>query len=120
MGGLQRIVIVGFSIMMLGSYAGVNNVKLDTSADRVQSPLQVNLMRVGTLKPRNAAEIHGSNWMVGCETLDRDYCNFEEYKEFIAPLGAKMVRLQGGWWKTERVKGKYDFSWLDKIVPASH
>ena len=97
-------------------WAGVHNVQLDTSADRVETPLRVSLKRIGTLTPRNASEIRASNWLVGCETLDRDYCNFDEYKEFLAPLGAKMVRLQGGWWKCEKTKGTYDFAWLDRIV----
>ena len=115
--GLARSALAAVAATVLApALAGVNGVRLDTSDDRVETPLRVGLKRIGTLKPRNASEIRSSNWMVGCETLDRDYCNFDEYKEFIAPLGAKMVRLQGGWWKTERVKGTYDFAWLDRIV----
>ena len=110
-----RLAFLGL-LCPLATVAGVNNVKLDTSDDRVKTPLRVSLPRVGTLVPRHARDIRGSNWLVGCETLDRDYCDFEEYKEFLGPLGAKMVRLQGGWWKTERMKGTYDFAWLDRIV----
>ena len=104
------------SLALASAFAGVYNVKLDTSADRVESPLRVNLERVGTIRPRGVGEIHGSNWRLGCEILDRDYMNFDEYKEHVAPLGIKMVRLQGGWAKCEREKGKYDFAWLDHIV----
>jgi len=32
------------------------------------------------------------------------------------PLGIKTIRLQGGWAKTEKVKGSYDFAWLDAII----
>jgi len=31
-------------------------------------------------------------------------------------LGAKKIRLQSGWAKTEKQKGDYDFTWLDSIV----
>lgn len=96
--------------------AGVHNVLRDTSADRVESPLRVALKRVGTIRPRGAKEIAGQTWRLGCETLDRDYIDFEEYKEHVAPLGIKTVRLQGGWAKCERRKGVYDFAWLDRIV----
>ena len=96
--------------------AGVYNVRLDTSADRVESPLRVAMTRIGTIRPRAVSEIHGQNWRLGCEILDRDYMNFDEYKEHVAPLGIKLVRLQGGWAKCEKEKGKYDFAWLDHIV----
>ncbi len=95
---------------------GVNGVRLDTSPDRVESPLVVNMKRLGTLRPRPAGEIHGSNWTLGCETLDRGFANFGEYREFLAPLGIKTIRLQAGWAKCEREQGKYDFAWLDGIV----
>lgn len=91
-------------------------VKLDTSPDRVKTPLKVDMERIGTLRPRSASEIHGSNWTLGCETLDRDFAIFDEYKSFLAPLGIKTIRLQAGWAKCEREKGKYDFAWLDKII----
>lgn len=55
-------------------------------------------------------------WSVGCETLDRDYAVFSEYKDYIGPLGVGYARLQSGWAKTERVKGEYDFAWLDSCV----
>lgn len=55
-------------------------------------------------------------WSVGCETLDRDYSNFENYKQFVGQTGVGYGRLQSGWAKTEQKKGKYDFTWLDKHV----
>ena len=42
-------------------------------------------------------------WSIGCETLDRDYADFDQFN-------------QSGWAKTEKEKGKYDFAWLDHIV----
>jgi hypothetical protein len=32
------------------------------------------------------------------------------------PLGIKTIRLQSGWATTEKVKGVYDFTWLDTII----
>ena len=113
----KRKMVLGLAALTaISAGAGVHNVRLDTSEDRVESPLRVNLKRIGTLRPRGVNEIHGSNWRLGCEILDRDYMNFDEYKEHVAPLGIKLVRLQGGWAKCEKEKGKYDFAWLDHIV----
>ena len=92
------------------------DVELSTSADRVETPLSVNMKRVGTLAPRSVKDIRSSNWTLGCETLDRDFANFDEYKKFLPPLGIKKIRLQAGWAKCEKEKGKYDFSWLDHQV----
>ena len=91
-------------------------VELSTSENRVESPLRVNMKRVGTLAPRSVKDIRSSNWTLGCEVLDRDFAKFDEYKRFLAPLGIKKIRLQSGWAKCERVKGVYDFSWLDHQV----
>ena len=93
-----------------------SSVTLDVSPDRVETPLDVRLERIGTLRPRPAREISGSNWRLGCEVLDRDFADFEQYKSFVEPLGIKVVRLQGGWAKCEKTKGVYDFAWLDRIV----
>ena len=112
----RKMVLALAAMTSISVGAGVYNVRLDTSENRVESPLRVNLNPIGTLRPRGVSEIRGSNWRLGCETLDRDYANFDEYKEHIAPLGIKIVRLQGGWAKCEKEKGKYDFAWLDSIV----
>ena len=89
---------------------------IDTSADRAKTDLNPGLKQIGVLKPRGAAEIQGSNWTLGCETLDRDFAIYDEYKAYIEPLGIKTIRLQGGWAKTEKVKGTYDFTWLDTLI----
>ncbi len=72
---------------------------------------------VGQLKPRDAKEIKASTWSIGGETLDRDYTDYQSYKTYLGPLGAKRIRLQGGWSKCEKVKGVYDFAWLDAVIP---
>ena len=89
---------------------------IDTSPERAKTPLNPGLQQIGTIRPRSADEISGSNWTLGCETLDRDYADYQQYKEYLVPLGIKTIRLQGGWAKTEKVKGTYDFTWLDTII----
>ena len=77
---------------------------------------KVGFERIGTIRPRSAAEVESSNWVIGCETLDRDFIDFRQYRDYVAPLGIKLARLQGGWAKCEKVRGTYDFAWLDEIV----
>ena len=55
-------------------------------------------------------------WSIGCETMDRDYSFLPSYKQYLSELGAGYGRLMSGWAKTEKVKGKYDFEWLDEHV----
>ena len=55
-------------------------------------------------------------WSVGCETLDRDFANFQNYKTYFHELGIGFARIQSGWARTEKQKGVYDFAWLDSIV----
>ena len=75
------------------------------------------LEQVGVLPARSAKEL-GPNiyWSVGCETLDRDYGDFQAYKPYIGELGVTSARIQSGWAKCEQKKGRYDFAWLDTIV----
>jgi len=76
----------------------------------------INWKEVGKVSPKHAKKIKASNLWIGGETLDRDYANYHEYKSYLGPLGAKKLRLQSGWAKTEKVKGVYDFAWMDAIV----
>jgi polysaccharide biosynthesis protein PslG len=74
------------------------------------------LKKPGKVKALHALEIETSRWSIGGETLDRDYADYHAYKSYLGPLGAKRIRLQGGWAKCEQEKGVYDFAWLDAIV----
>ena len=78
--------------------------------------LDPGLTEVGRLAVRDAKEIKSSKWSIGCETMDRDYADWDAFKEWLGPLGAKHGRLFSGWAKTEQEKGKYDFTWLDPQV----
>ena len=72
------------------------------------------LKDAGALPVRDPAEIRSDVWSVGCECLDRDYAEWDQYKRFLRELGAKHARFLSGWAKTEQEKGVYDFAWLDK------
>ncbi len=78
--------------------------------------LESGLPPAGQLETRLASDIKGSKWSIGCETMDRDYADWNAYKAYLPHLGAKRGRLFSGWAKTEQEKGKYDFTWLDPQV----
>jgi len=82
-----------------------------------QTIINTTWKETGTIKTRNAKDIQSSTWSIGGETLDRDYTDYQSYKKYLGPLGAKRIRLQGGWAKCEKVKGVYNFTWLDSIIP---
>jgi len=113
----RRIVYVAsFFILIVLCKSNVSAQKIDSSKNRVVTDVKIELPYLGSIKPRSAMEIEASNWMIGCETLDRDFADYDQYKEYLAPLGIKLLRMQAGWAKTEKVKGVYDWAWLDHIV----
>ena len=67
--------------------------------------LDPGLKEIGRLAVRGAKDIKSSKWSVGCETMDRDYADWNAYKHLLEPLGAKHGRLFSGWAKTEQEKG---------------
>ena len=73
-------------------------------------------LQAATLVPRSCPDPKDDQWMIGCEVLDRDFAKFSAYKDYLPKLGIRSIRLQGGWAKCEKEKGKYDFSWLDEPV----
>ena len=96
--------------------AGVHGVVPDLSPDRVESPLSVNLPRIGTLTPRTHPLPDDDRWSISSTCLDRDFADFDEYKELLPQLGIRDVRFQAGWAKSEKVQGRFDLSWLDDQV----
>jgi len=72
---------------------------------------------LGRIEPRHARDIKSSNWAVGAETMGRDYTIYANWREYFGPLGVKRARIQSGWAKTEKQKGRYDWAWLDEIIP---
>ena len=89
---------------------------LSGSASCSESAVNPGLSQVGAITPRSAKEIESSNWTLGCETVDRDYTDYDAYKTYLGPLGIKKIRFQAGWAKCEKVQGVYDFAWLDAVV----
>jgi hypothetical protein len=106
--------IIFFSILF--STQAVSSQFIDVTPDRVKTPLQVNMKRIGSIKPRSTTDIEASRITVGCETLDRNLAVWDNYKYYLKPLGVKKIRLQAGWAKCEKVKGTYDWKWLDDII----
>ncbi len=74
------------------------------------------LKKIGLLITKSSKQVESSPWSVGCETLDRDYAIFNNYKDYVGQLGVSSARLQGGWAKCEKEKGVYNFAWLDSSV----
>ena len=89
---------------------------IDNTSTRVQTSLNPCMKHLGTLIPQNVHEIGTSRWTLGCETIDREYADFNAYKEYLPALGIRRIRLQGGWARTEKDPGIYDFAWLDQII----
>lgn len=74
------------------------------------------LKKIGKVKTFSSKEIRSSRIGIGFEKLDRDAFEPEKAYDKVAATGAKFVRIQSGWAKTEKEKGVYDFVWLDSIV----
>lgn len=70
---------------------------------------------LGTIKNKMLAETN-NDMTVGCETIDRGYADYHKYKNYLDSLGIRKIRLQAGWARTEKIKGEYDFEWLDSII----
>jgi hypothetical protein len=89
---------------------------IDKSNDRVKTPFSISYKKIGTIIPRSTKEIRSSRITIGCETLDRDFTDFNAYKSYLPPLGVKKMRIQAGWAKCEKLQGVYDWKWLDEII----
>ena len=111
---------VFFAVGLMTCALVANGQMLDQTPTRVQTALDPGMTRIGTLKPKSVDEIATSMWSLGCETLDRDLADWDAYKSYLKPLGIRRIRLQGGWGRTEKQKGVYDFAWLDRIVDDAH
>ena len=71
---------------------------------------------LGKLRAIPSSEVGDSGVSIGFECLDRDLFDPEPCYDRIAAIGVKRARVQTGWWKCEREKGIYDWTWLDGIV----
>ena len=105
---ITTLLIVIVSISAKAQYKCTNWEKIKSSGP--------DLKQIGWLATKPSKEIESSPWSVGCETIDRDFTKFSNYKKYVGELGVKSARLQGGWAKCEKEKGVYDFAWLDSCV----
>lgn len=72
--------------------------------------------KLGNMPHKTSLEIGDSPVGIGFETLDRDTFDPLLTFDYLCEAGVKYARCQTGWWKCERVPGKYDFKWLDDVV----
>ena len=63
--------------LLLAALAVNAAIEPATFPDRVKTPLRVDMKRIGSIRPRSMSEIKSSNWTIGCETLDRDFADFD-------------------------------------------
>lgn len=74
------------------------------------------LKKIGEVQPVASINVKRSKLGLGFEKLDRDVFDPEKAYPYVAQTGVKWIRIQSGWTRTEKVKGEYDFAWLDAIV----
>ncbi len=103
-----------FIIVLLVSALLFGSSTTQAQSDSLQ--IKISYPEIGQITSQHARDIQASPWSVGGETLDRDFASYDNYKEYLGPLGVKMIRLQTGWAKTEPQPGVYNFRWLDVIV----
>ena len=87
-----------------------------TGPDRNATALQVPLKKIGCLRPKSVREVGPSNFTLDGAPVDRDFVDFDKYRDYLEPLGVSKIRILAGWAKSEREKGKVDVAWLDRIV----
>jgi hypothetical protein len=120
----NQVILFVTNSLIAGLLLSVNQPALaqtiDTSPDRAKTNFAISLPRLGTIQPRKATDITASNWLIGCETLDRNMADYEQYRAYLVPLGIRRLRMQAGWAKTEKTKGYYDWAWLDAIINDAH
>ena len=115
---MKRMLIAILALILLtGALPAQDSPKLRNSVtweklNRNLAPLP----KMGTVIPLHSDIQMKSWWSVGCETLDRDFSNFDRYKMFVGQTGVGYARIQSGWAKCEPEKGVYNFEWLDNIV----
>lgn len=74
------------------------------------------LNKTGKIIPKNSKDIKSSKISLGFEKLDRDVFDPEKAYDKVAEVGVKWARIQSGWARTEKIKGVYDFEWIEKII----
>ena len=115
---VKKMGMTAFAGMLVAAVAseGLAAPAVRTDADRNATTLNVGFRRLGTLMPRTVKEVGPSNWTIDATPLDRDFADFDKYREYLIPLGVAKIRLMTGWAKSEKVRGVIDVGWLDHVV----
>lgn len=112
---MKKTVIAFVTVLFAVSLQG-QELKKSVTWDNIRNhpaPLKI----VGELDAIPSSLDRPSFWSVGCETLDRDYADFDKFGQYMGETGVGYARLQSGWAKCEpKKKGKYNFAWLDHHV----
>ena len=111
---MKKVLLTSFMILTAAIASG-QALKKSVTWDNIRNhpaPLPV----IGELVTTPSSLDRPSLWSVGCETLDRDYADFDKFYQYMGETGVGYARLQSGWAKSEPKKGKYDFAWLDRHV----
>ena len=116
---MKRLITMLAAILVLcqGAVAQLKELGFQESLtwkkmNAVPAPLQ-QIGKVDVVKPDGKGN---SLWSVGCETIERGFTVYDEYKQFVGKLGVGYARLMSGWAKCEPQPGVYEFEWLDAIV----
>lgn len=118
--GLSRRAFLQTSALAAVGFSSWNSLAQSLTATNdgatLTFPNQFKLL--GKLQTRSALEIPASRFSIGFECLDRQMFDPEKVYPHLAKLGAKWARVQTGWARCEKEKGRYDFAWLDRIVDS--
>ena len=74
------------------------------------------MKKISNIPSVSSKNVKFSRLGIGMEKLDRNVFDPTYVYDKVADIGAKWIRIQSGWVRTEKVKGQYDFVWLDEIV----
>lgn len=107
----RRDFLKTLSILSFTTSLEIDNKRITTISELV-APLK----KLGSIRLKKPSEIKSSPFGIGCETLDRDLWKPKDVYPWIDNLPVKWGRLQTGWARVEREKGKYDWAWLDESV----
>ncbi len=110
---IKAMFVAAFGIA--GCNLGAQWLKVEEIEPKLPLP-NSNWVEIGKIRHKSSSEIKDSKISIGFECLDRDMFEPEKVYDKLAETGIKKARCQTGWGKTEKVKGVYDFKWLDDIV----
>ena len=110
---MKKTVFLSLLGLLFASSAPAQHWSLTWKKMQMVSP---RLEQIGSVTTAASRELANPAWSVGCETLDREYAEFAAYKPYVGELGVGAARLQSGWARCEKQKGKYEFAWLDEAV----